>query len=66
MQDAVFVCRKCEHHLFIEINDDFVRILKKLPKYECPSCGELGELNWSFSHIGKSEDEKDNFDWINE
>ena len=58
--DAVFICRKCEHHLFIE-TDGLIGVLEKLPEYDCPSCGEEGYQNWIFSHVGDSDKEKDNY-----
>lgn len=60
--DVVFVCRKCEHHLFINGNR-IMHILKKLNKYHCPNCGEEGEMNWIFSHVGNFELEKDDYNW---
>ncbi len=58
--DTVFICRKCEHHLFLD-NEDLIGKLRKLSQYECPSCGEEGHRNWMFSHVGNFEEEKINY-----
>lgn len=63
--DIIFVCNKCEHHLFIKVSDELINILKKIPNYDCPSCGINRELNWRYLGIGNGEEEKDNFNWMN-
>lgn len=64
--DSIFVCNKCNHHLFIEINDEFIKILDKLSNYCCPACGTNRDLNWRFLKIGDSENELENFKWMDE
>ncbi|MCA1021569.1 hypothetical protein [Halobacillus litoralis] len=61
MRAPVFVCKKCEHHLFIE--SEIMGVLDRLNQYDCPNCGEDGELNWIFSHVGDPEEEEDNYNW---
>lgn len=60
--EAVFICRKCRHHLFIGC-DEILLILGNLDKYNCPRCGEEGFENWVFSHLGNSDNEKENYNW---
>lgn len=60
-KEPVFMCRKCEHHLFIQT--DILGVLEKLSKYDCPNCGEEGYHNWIFSHVGNSDNEKNDYNW---
>lgn len=60
--EAVFICKKCNHHLFLNGNR-VMSILEKLNKYSCPNCREGGNYNWVFSHIGNSDTEEDNYNW---
>lgn len=61
-KEVIFICRKCNHHLFL--SDPNLESLDKIANLDCPSCGEEGYENWVLSHIGNSEKEKDNYDWI--
>lgn len=38
-----FQCKKCSHRVF---TDKIKKVLKELPKTDCPECGEEGEENW--------------------
>lgn len=40
----VFICRKCEHNLYLAKRD-----IKKLLKLDCPNCGEEPYELWIFS-----------------
>lgn len=60
--EVVFVCKKCNHHLFIN-GERIMTILEKLNKYDCPSCGEESYMNWIFSHVGNSDNEQDSYSW---
>lgn len=60
--EAVFFCRKCKHHLFLN-GEEIMSILKKLDNYNCPNCGEDGCENWVFSHVGNSSNEANEYEW---
>jgi len=58
-KDLIFVCNKCSHRLFIEIEKPlgFESKLEKLLAKDCPNCGEDGEENWTFLRLGNYEKE---------
>lgn len=37
---TVFMCRKCEHLLYVEEDEDFPQKLGKIAAKACPCCGE--------------------------
>jgi predicted RNA-binding Zn-ribbon protein involved in translation (DUF1610 family) len=49
-KDIVFICRKCEHMLYVE--NISVEKLKQVSEYDCPNCGEEGFENWILSRLG--------------
>lgn len=49
-QYTVFVCRKCEHNLFVKDSVNLGKKLGKICKMDCPNCGEQGEDNWILSY----------------
>jgi len=51
--DLVFICRKCEHNLFIEKE----KFIKKCDLPDCPNCGEEGYKNWIFAREGNYNEE---------
>jgi transcription elongation factor Elf1 len=59
--EIIFKCRKCEHHLFVEVIT--LKAMHKVSKYECPNCGEEGNENWILVGIGNSEDQKDEYNF---
>jgi len=48
--DIVFICRKCEHNLFISKEE--LKKIWDLPNTDCPFCGEEGERNWIIDREG--------------
>lgn len=46
---TVFICRKCEHNLYVEETSDFGEKLGKIAAMDCPNCGEYGYENWILS-----------------
>ena len=52
--DIVFVCRKCNHELFIDKQQ--LRKIVSLIKIACPNCGEEDEI-WILSREGNFEKE---------
>lgn len=46
---TVFICRKCEHNLYVEEVPDFGEKLGKICVMNCPNCGEEGYENWILS-----------------
>lgn len=62
--ETVFICRKCNHHLFAEYID--LKSIEVVLNHDCPRCGEDAYQNWILSHIGNSDDEKDNYKWVDE
>lgn len=60
---TVFVCRKCEHNLYVKEVSDFGEKLGKIAIMDCPNCGEQGYNNWILScrkrdFPGEGEDEE--------
>lgn len=57
-KDLVFVCRKCEHNLFLTdgISLTGEAIVKKL-NGDCPNCGEESGGLWIYDRIGNYEKE---------
>lgn len=43
---TVFMCRKCEHLLYVEEDEDFPQKLGKIAAKSCPCCGEQEEGLW--------------------
>lgn len=43
---TVFMCRKCEHLLYVEEDEDFPQKLGKIAAKSCPCCGysEIGRV----------------------
>lgn len=60
--DLVFICRKCEHTLFLSkaLASNGAVIARKLMKMNCPDCGEDAEDLWIFSRIGSYKKEYGN------
>jgi len=46
--DLVFICKKCNHNLFLTEWWEEKR-MQKLLKTECPECGEESDENWILS-----------------
>ena len=46
---TVFICRKCEHNMYVEETENFSEDLGKLSITDCPNCGEEGYDNWILS-----------------
>ena len=46
-KDLVFSCSKCSHELYVSVDK-----LVKLPKSDCPECGEEAWMNWTFVKFG--------------
>lgn len=40
---TVFMCRKCEHLLYVEEDENFPQKLGKIAAKSCPCCGEQEE-----------------------
>ncbi|WP_342423065.1 hypothetical protein [Paenibacillus sp. FSL E2-0178] len=59
--EVIFQCRKCEHNLFIEGID--LKLIDRISKMECRSCGEEPEENWILVGLGNSEEQKDDYNW---
>jgi hypothetical protein len=57
-KDLVFVCRKCEHNLFLVDGVNLIgkEIARKLNHY-CPSCGEEAGDLWIYSRQGNYDKE---------
>lgn len=47
----VFICKKCEHILYIENKK-----LNKIVDYDCPNCGEEGYELWIFSKLATKKE----------
>ena len=50
---TVFMCRKCEHLLYAEEDEDFPQKLGKIAAKSCPCCGEQKEGLWRL--LGRAE-----------
>ena len=50
---TVFMCRKCEHLLYVEEDEDFPQKLGKIAAKSCPCCGEQEEGLWRL--LGRAE-----------
>lgn len=50
---TVFMCRKCEHLLYVEEDEDFPQKLGKIATKSCPCCGEQEEGLWRL--LGRAE-----------
>lgn len=46
-------CRKCEHLLYVEEDEDFPQKLGKIAAKSCPCCGEQEEGLWRL--LGRAE-----------
>ena len=46
---TVFICRKCEHNLYVEETENFAEKLGDIAVSDCPNCGEEGYENWILS-----------------
>jgi hypothetical protein len=44
--DMVFMCRKCQHFVYMSKSNDILARIIALPDQDCPECGEEGEENW--------------------
>ncbi len=56
----IFVCRKCDHHLFVSAKS-IEGLSKLLDKTDCPACGEESHMNWIYLRLGEFEREKEYF-----
>jgi len=54
MKELYFICRKCEHHLFVNEKKGWVKKILR----ECPGCGEEPEGNWILGGYGKFDNFK--------
>lgn len=50
---TVFSCKKCEHLLYVEEDEDFPQKLGKIAAEACPCCGEQDEGLWRL--LGRAE-----------
>lgn len=50
---TVFMCRKCEHLLYVEEDENFPKKLGKIAAKACPCCGEQDEGLWRL--LGRAE-----------
>lgn len=50
---TVFMCRKCEHLLYVEEDENFPQKLGKIAAKACPRCGEQDEGLWRL--LGRAE-----------
>ena len=50
---TVFMCRKCEHLLYVEEDEDFPQKLGKIAAKSCTCCGEQEEGLWRL--LGRAE-----------
>lgn len=50
---TVFMCRKCEHLLYVEEDENFPQKLGKIAAKSCPCCGEQDEGLWKL--LGRAE-----------
>ena len=50
---TVFMCRKCEHLLYVEEDENFPQKLGKIAAKSCPCCGEQDEGLWRL--LGRAE-----------
>lgn len=50
---TVFMCRKCEHLLYVEEDENFPQKLGKIAAKSCPCCGEQEEGLWRL--LGRAE-----------
>ena len=50
---TVFMCRKCEHLLYVEEDENFPQKLGKIAAKACPCCGEQDEGLWRL--LGRAE-----------
>ena len=48
-KDLIFICRKCEHNLYVSPE---IGSIKRLLKKDCPNCGEEREELWILSREG--------------
>lgn len=56
--DLVFRCQKCGHLVYICGTPEVkINKIKKLPRFECPNCGEEGFENWIYVKTGNYEKE---------
>ena len=46
---TVFICRKCEHELYVKDVEDMGAELGEIAVMDCPNCGEEGYDNWILS-----------------
>ena len=57
-KDAVFICRKCNHRLFVNTDGKTAyELVKGFDGYDCPNCGEESHLNWIYERLGNYEKE---------
>lgn len=49
MKELYFICRKCQHHLFVDEKRGWVKKILS----ECPNCGEEPDGNWILGGYGK-------------
>ena len=52
-ESGLFMCRKCEHLLYVEEDEDFPQKLGKIAAKSCPCCGEQEEGLWRL--LGRAE-----------
>lgn len=46
---TVFICRKCEHELYVKDVENMGKELGEIAVMDCPNCGEEGYDNWILS-----------------
>lgn len=60
LQDLIFDCKKCGHHLYITdgMTKSGAYIRNVLKKTDCPNCGEEAYELWIFTRNGNFEREQ--------
>lgn len=58
---TVFMCRKCEHLLYVEEDENFPQKLGKIAAKSCPCCGEQEEGLWRL--LGRAEGFEGTVSW---
>lgn len=62
--DIVFICSKCNHHLFVNKHKVTFDFLANIEDLDCPDCGKGGYKNWIVLRSGSYDKESDDFNKI--